>query len=362
MSTVTRREFLDRSTQVGLGMAAGAALFAAPRVAKAVSPNEKITVGIVGVGGRGSALAMGFATRPDCHVAYLADVDATIFDMDSSPGYLAQFPKELLGPRAQGVAKAQGKPPKAVQDFRKVLDDKSVDAVVIATPDHWHALATIWACQAGKDVYVEKPPSHNCWEGRKMVEAARKYKRIVQVGTQNRSAAYNMRGHASTSRTASWARSTSAASSTRRTGPTSPCRPTAIRPRASTGTCGTARRPSTSTTPRSATTGTTSGATPAATSSTTASTRSTWPAGCWASTIRSRSTRPAGGSTSQGAAETPDTQMAVFDFDNLVMTFELTLYTPYMLKISPTSRDATPTVSLLAAVRRRGSRSTAARA
>ena len=80
-----------------------------------------------------------------------------------------------------------GRTPKAVQDFRKVLDDKGVDAVVIATPDHWHAPATIWACQAGKDVYVEKPPTHNCWEGRKMIEAARKYQRIVQVGTQNRS-------------------------------------------------------------------------------------------------------------------------------------------------------------------------------
>ena len=79
-----------------------------------------------------------------------------------------------------------------MQDFRKALDDKSVDAVVVATPDHWHALATVWSCQAGKDVYVEKPPSHNCWEGRKMVEAARKYKRVVQVGTQNRSAPYNL--------------------------------------------------------------------------------------------------------------------------------------------------------------------------
>ena len=79
-----------------------------------------------------------------------------------------------------------GAAPKGSQDYRRALDDKSVDAVIVATPDHWHALAAIHACQAGKDVYVEKPPSHNCWEGRKMVEAARKYKRIVQVGTQNR--------------------------------------------------------------------------------------------------------------------------------------------------------------------------------
>lgn len=82
--------------------------------------------------------------------------------------------------------------PKRDRDVRRLLDDPSVDAVVIATPDHWHALGTIWACQAGKHVYVEKPASHNVWEGRQMVRAARKYRRVVQVGTQNRSAPYNM--------------------------------------------------------------------------------------------------------------------------------------------------------------------------
>ena len=82
----------------------------------------------------------------------------------------------------------QGKTPKCVQDFRQALDDKSVDAIVVATPDHWHAPAAIWGCQAEKDVYVEKPPTHNCWEGQKLIEAAEKYKRVVQVGTQNRSA------------------------------------------------------------------------------------------------------------------------------------------------------------------------------
>src|SRR5262249_56447741 len=80
--------------------------------------------------------------------------------------------------------------PKVVQDLRKVLADKEVDAVVVATPDHWHALATVWACQAGKDVYVEKPISHNLVEGRRMIEAARKYNRVVQVGTQRRSGEY----------------------------------------------------------------------------------------------------------------------------------------------------------------------------
>jgi len=84
----------------------------------------------------------------------------------------------------------RGQRPKTVQDFRRVLDDKGVDAVVIATPDHWHALGTILACQAGKDVYVEKPTSHSVWESRKMVEAARNHRRVVQVGAQCRSAPY----------------------------------------------------------------------------------------------------------------------------------------------------------------------------
>ena len=94
----------------------------------------------------------------------------------------------MLASRADEVESLRGRRPKTVGDFRRVLDDKSVDALVIATPDHWHALGTIWACQAGKDVYVEKPTSHSIWESRKMVEAARKHKRVVQVGTQCHSA------------------------------------------------------------------------------------------------------------------------------------------------------------------------------
>ena len=80
-----------------------------------------------------------------------------------------------------------GKPVETYTDVRKLLENREVDAISTATPNHWHALVTIWACQAGKDVYVEKPVSHNVWEGRKIVEAARKYKRIVQTGTQSRS-------------------------------------------------------------------------------------------------------------------------------------------------------------------------------
>ena len=174
MSKFNRREFLDRSATAGVGLAAAGAIATSTQKAKAVSANDKIVLGIIGVRGRGSSLGPAFAARDDCEVAYLADVDAS-----------------LLGSRAQAIEQAQGKAPKTVQDFRRVLDDKTVDAVVVATPDHWHALATIWSCQAEKDVYVEKPASHTPWEGRKMVEAARRYKRIVQVGIQNRSAPYN---------------------------------------------------------------------------------------------------------------------------------------------------------------------------
>jgi len=176
MSTLNRRAFLDRSKQVGLGLAAGATILSNAQSVWATPANNKVTLGCIGVGGRGNNLWDGFVSRGDCRIAWVADADLH---------------------RAEAVAaaiakKQPGKPPKAVQHFRKVLDAKGVDAVVIATPDHWHALATVLACQAGKDVYVEKPPTQNGWEGRKMVEAARKYHRIVQVGTQNRSAPYNM--------------------------------------------------------------------------------------------------------------------------------------------------------------------------
>lgn len=173
---IDRRRFLHDTTATGLALAAGAATVAMPRPARAVSANDKVNLAVVGLRGRGSALAPNFASRKDCVVSTLCDCDTRQF-----------------ADRSKAVEAAQGRAPKTEQDIRRVLDDKSIDAIVVATPDHWHALATVWGCQAGKDVYVEKPVSHSPWEGRKMVEAARKYNRIVQVGTQNRSAAYNMR-------------------------------------------------------------------------------------------------------------------------------------------------------------------------
>ncbi len=104
--------------------------------------------------------------------------------------YLCDADTRRFARAREAVEEAQNKRTKLVQDFRKILDDGSVDVLINATPDHWHGLGSIMACQAGKDVYVEKPMAHNIWEGRKMVEAARKYKRVVQVGMQSRSAAY----------------------------------------------------------------------------------------------------------------------------------------------------------------------------
>ncbi|HIE51298.1 MAG TPA: twin-arginine translocation signal domain-containing protein [Armatimonadetes bacterium] len=164
---MNRRQFLK--TSLGAAVAAGTAPFAPGTL----GANEKFVVGVMGVGGRGRHLAGELARRPEVEIAYVCDVDSRLFS-------------KIL----PTVERLQGKRPQTTMDFRRILDDRDVDVLFIATPDHWHALPTILACQAGKDVYVEKPIAHNVWEGRKMVEAARKYKRIVQVGTQNRSAPY----------------------------------------------------------------------------------------------------------------------------------------------------------------------------
>jgi predicted dehydrogenase len=167
MKSLNRREFMKGT----IGAAAGLTALSQPRARGA---GEKVIIGVMGLGGRGTFLAESFAKRPDVEIAYLCDPNTRRFA------------------RAREVVEeAQETRPKMVQDFRKILDDKSVDALINATPDHWHALGTIMACQAGKDVYVEKPMAHNIFEGRKMIEAARKYKRVVQVGMQSRSAPYS---------------------------------------------------------------------------------------------------------------------------------------------------------------------------
>ena len=191
MNRINRREFLDRSKKAAVGVAASAAMLSSGRSGRAVSPNEKIVIAAVGIRGRGHLLAMGFALRDDCEIAYMCDVDQRNFGTTASAGYMRFTPPALAAlPRLKGVEEAQGKPAKPLTDFRRALDDKSVDAVITGTPDHWHALVTVWSCQAGKDVYVEKPASHCPWEGRQMVKAADRYKRVVQLGTQSRSAPY----------------------------------------------------------------------------------------------------------------------------------------------------------------------------
>ncbi len=170
MTRINRRAFL----QTTAGAASAAALFhTASSAARAQSANDRIVMALVGCGGRGGGVIRGFAERKDVQIAWVCDCDTR--RGESMAGQLS---------------KLTGQAVRFTKEMHEVYDDKGVGAVVVATPDHWHALATIRACQAGKDVYVEKPPSHNVWEGRKMVQAARKYKRIVQVGTQGRSAPY----------------------------------------------------------------------------------------------------------------------------------------------------------------------------
>jgi predicted dehydrogenase len=137
---------------------------------RALSANGKVRVAVLGANGRGRDHIQGIMNQPDAEVVTLCDPD-----LDIANRAAAMFEKRY------------NRKPSIVQDLRKVFDDKDIDAVTIATPNHWHSLATIWACQAGKDVFVEKPGSHNVFEGRKMVEAAHKYKRIVQHGVQLRS-------------------------------------------------------------------------------------------------------------------------------------------------------------------------------
>ena len=136
---------------------------------KVYGANEKIRVGIIGFNSKGAQHIEVFHGLPNVEIVALCDADQSIVDREA-----AKF-------------KERGENVKTCQDMRHLLDQKDIDVVVIATPNHWHSLAGIWACQAGKDVYVEKPVSHNIWEGRQLIHAARKYKRVVQAGTQNRS-------------------------------------------------------------------------------------------------------------------------------------------------------------------------------
>ncbi len=163
MRPTTRRVFLGTA----------GALAVAPRPVWANGPAEKVRLAVIGLRGRGSDLCASFTRDPSSEVVAVCDVD-----------------DDAIAKGVKVVESRGGKAPRGEKDFRRLLDDKGIDAVAIATPDHWHALMTVMACQANKDVYCEKPASHNIVEGRRMVQAARKYDRVVQVGTQRRSATH----------------------------------------------------------------------------------------------------------------------------------------------------------------------------
>lgn len=160
MCNTTRRSFIKRAC-----IATGAALAPAP-FSRAQGANDDVRVAVIGFRSQGGNHIKWLRGLPGVRVVALCDADRGVLDRQ-----VKQFADR--NERVDGYA-----------DVRKLLDNKEIDAVSTATPDHWHALVTVWACQAGKDVYVEKPLCHNLWEGRKMVQAARKYKRIVQFGNQ----------------------------------------------------------------------------------------------------------------------------------------------------------------------------------
>ena len=177
-SPINRRVFLKQSAAVSAAALAGCSVGAGFKRETVIlppprrGPNEELRVAIIGFRGRGNAHIVGHAKGKNVRIATLCDID-----------------ERLFGNGLKKVAEvAPDNPaPKTEFDLRRVMEDKSIDCVSISTPNHWHSLAAIWACQAGKDVYCEKPCSHNIFEGRKLVEAAAKYQRAVQHGTQNRS-------------------------------------------------------------------------------------------------------------------------------------------------------------------------------
>jgi len=175
----SRRTFL-RNAATGALIAAVAPSTVTAQVKKPVivpasvkGVNDRIRVAVLGINGRGKnhiEEIMGLTEKSNVEVAVLCDPDMNI-----------------LQERAKEFETKYGRKVAIEQDFRRTYDDKTIDAVTLATPNHWHALQTIWACQAGKDVYVEKPATHNIYEGKKIIEAAYKYNRIVQHGVQLRS-------------------------------------------------------------------------------------------------------------------------------------------------------------------------------
>src|SRR5438309_8185691 len=159
---------MNRRYFLGSALSAGVAV----RSHTLASPNDTVRVACVGVHGRGRSHIHAYSQMANVEIAAICDIDESV-----------------LNARLSDVEKTKGKRPAAYTDLRKLLEDKSIDAISIATPNHHHTLQTIWGCQAGKDVYVEKPCSHDMFEARQIVAAAQKYGRMVQQGSQQRSGA-----------------------------------------------------------------------------------------------------------------------------------------------------------------------------
>jgi predicted dehydrogenase len=168
----SRRDFIKKTVAGSAGISFGGVLsgFSANSYGSIMGANDRVVVSIMGLNGRGRRVGPNFAVQQNCNVKYACDVDSQV-----AQRFLGEFDE------------VKKKHPKLQEDFRKTLEDKEVDTLVITSPDHWHAPATILACQAGKHVYVEKPCSHNPKEGEMMVEAAKRYNRVVQMGSQRRS-------------------------------------------------------------------------------------------------------------------------------------------------------------------------------
>ena len=168
----TRRDFIKKTILGTTALSLGGSLhhLNAREYTKIIGANDRIRVAAIGVNARGYALSANFVKQKGCEITYICDVDLRAAEKC-----------------AQNVEKIQGDRPKIVTDFRMALDAKDVDAVFVATPDHWHALASLWAMKAGKDVYSEKPASYCPAEGEALIKAVKKYKRVYQIGTQRRS-------------------------------------------------------------------------------------------------------------------------------------------------------------------------------
>ena len=162
----TRRDFIKKTVAGTAALSLGSILpgFGSSRYQDILGANEKIRIGVIGVNSRGKALAQGFAKLPDCEVTYICDVDSRALEKCQA-----------------AIHKITGRTPKGEKDIRKMLESNDFEAVVIATPDHWHAKAAIMAMQAGKHVYLEKPTSHNPAENEMLVRAALKYLSLIHI-------------------------------------------------------------------------------------------------------------------------------------------------------------------------------------